>query len=154
MCCVYLWSVCVCLSAPAKYQHMFEFTCEVICIYSRVCCNKQSYNYWMLQRTVPTPNKIRMLQRTEMQQRTRRNTVGRSTRVCMACRAFSLWLERQSASLLSFVRFNCQFSSVICLFAPLAVIFLKLFCYITLAMSFHSAEFVYALQIYMYTVYS
>jgi hypothetical protein len=60
-------------------------------------------------------NKIRMLQRT------RRNTIGRrSTRVRMSCRLLPPWLERQS-SLLSFVRFSCQFSSVICLFAPFAV---------------------------------
>jgi len=38
------------------------------------------------------------------------------TRVRMTCRAFLLWLERHSSSLLSFVRFNYQFSSVICLF--------------------------------------
>jgi hypothetical protein len=52
-----------------------------------------------------------------MLQRTLRNPIGRrSTRVCMTCRAFSLWLERQSSSLLSFVRFSYQFSSVVCLF--------------------------------------
>jgi hypothetical protein len=45
----------------------------------------------------------------------------RSTRVRKTYRAFPLWLERQSSSLLSFVRFSYQFSSVICLFAPLAV---------------------------------
>jgi len=74
-------------------------------IYSGVC-----YNERILQRTVFI-NKIRMLQRT------RRNTTGRrSTRVRMTCRAFPLWLERQSSSLLSFVRFSYQFSSVICLF--------------------------------------
>jgi hypothetical protein len=62
--------------------------------------------------------KIRMLQRTQMLQRKRRNAVGRrSTRVIMTCRAFPLWLERQLSSLLSFVRFSYQFSSVICLFA-------------------------------------
>jgi hypothetical protein len=70
----------------------------------------------ILQRTVFI-NKIRILQRTQMLQRTRRNTIGRrSTRVRMAFRAFPLWLERQSSSLLSFVRFSYQFSSVICLF--------------------------------------
>jgi len=39
-----------------------------------------------------------MLQRTQMlQRRKRRNTIGRrSTRVRMTCRAFLLWLERQS----------------------------------------------------------
>jgi len=57
----------------------------------------------MLQRTVFI-NKIRMLQRT------RRNTIGRrSTRVRMTCRSFPLWLECQSSSLLSFVRFSYQF---------------------------------------------
>jgi len=46
-------------------------------------------------------DKIRMLQRTQTPQRTRRNTIGRrSTRVRMTCRAFPLWLERQSLSLL------------------------------------------------------
>jgi hypothetical protein len=39
----------------------------------------------------------RMLQRTQMLQRTRRNIIGRrSTRVRMTFRAFPLWLERQS----------------------------------------------------------
>ena len=46
-----------------------------------------------------------------MLQRTRMNTIGRrSTRVRMTCRAFPLWLQRQS--FLWFVRFNYQFSSV------------------------------------------
>jgi len=63
----------------------------------------------MLQRTVFI-NKIRMLQWTQMLQRTRRNTVSRrSTRVRMMCWVFLLWLERQSSSLLSFVRFRYQF---------------------------------------------
>jgi len=67
-------------------------------------------------------NKISMLQRTQMLQRTRKNTVGRrSTRVRMTCRAFPLWLESQSSSFLSFVRFSYHFSSVIYLLAPLAV---------------------------------
>ena len=78
-------------------------------------------------------NKIRMLQWTKMLQRTRKNTIGRrSTRVRMTCRAFPFWLERQSSYLLSFVRISYQFSSVICLFSPLAVkicIFFKLFRY-------------------------
>jgi hypothetical protein len=57
-------------------------------------------------------NTIRKLQRT------RRNTIGRrNTRVRMTCRAFPLRLERQSSSLLSFVRFSYQFSSVICAFS-------------------------------------
>jgi hypothetical protein len=82
----------------------------------------------MLQRSVCI-NKIRILQRT------RRNTsCCRSTRVRMTYRAFPLLLERQSSILLSFVRFSYQFSSVIYLFAPLAVkIFFFNFC-ITLAM--------------------
>jgi len=71
----------------------------------------------MLQRTVFI-NKIRMLQQT------RRNTIGRrSTHVPMTCRAFPLWLERQSSSLLSFIRVIYQFSLVICLFAPWTVTF-------------------------------
>ena len=61
-------------------------------------------------------NTIRMLQQT------RRNTIGRSTTsVRMTFRACPLWLERQSSSLLPFVRFGYHFSSVICLFAPLAL---------------------------------
>ena len=94
----------------------------------------------MLQRTNATMNifinKIKILQRKQMLQRTRRNTIGRrSTRVLMTCRAFPLWLERQASSLLSYVRFSYQFSSVICLMAPLAVKFLKLFCYTIFAIS-------------------
>ena len=54
--------------------------------------------------------------------RTQTNTIGRrSTRVRVTCRVFPLRLERQSSSLLSFVRFSYQFSSVIRLFVPLAV---------------------------------
>ena len=96
----------------------------------------------ILQRTNATPNsfinKIRILQRTMLQrkngtsnsfinkirmlQRTRRNTIGRrSTRVLMTCRAYPVWLERQSSCLLWFVRFSYQFGSVICLFAPLSI---------------------------------
>ena len=74
------------------------------------------YNERMLQGTVFI-NKIRMLQRTQMLQRKRRNTIGRgTTRVRMTCRALPLWLERQSSSLLSSVRCSYQFSWVICLF--------------------------------------
>jgi len=63
-------------------------------------------------------NKSRMVHRTQMLKRTWRNTIGRrSTRVRMMCRAFPLWLERQSSSLLSFVRFSYQFRYVlICAF--------------------------------------
>jgi len=68
-------------------------------------------------------NKIRILQRTKMLQRTRRNTVGRcSTRVRMTCRAFPLCLERHSSTLLSFVTFSYQFSSVICLFLQCTIL--------------------------------
>ena len=76
----------------------------------------------MLQRTVLI-NKIRILQQTQMLQRTRWNTIGRrTTHVHMMCQAFPLrLLEHQSSPLLSFVRFSYQFSSVICLFVPLAV---------------------------------
>jgi len=84
-----------------------------------LCYNEQSYNERMLQRTFFN-NKIRMLQPK------RRNTIGRrSTHLHMTCRAFRLWLERQSSSLLSFVRFSYQFSSVVWLFAPLAVKFFR-----------------------------
>jgi len=63
----------------------------------------------MLQRTVFF-SKIRMLQRKQMLQRTRRNTIGRrSTRVRMTYQAFPLWLELQSSNLLSFVRFIYRF---------------------------------------------
>jgi hypothetical protein len=49
-----------------------------------------------------------------------------STRVRLTCRAFLLRLERQSSSLLSFVRFSYQFSSDICLFAPVVVNIFKI----------------------------
>ena len=55
-----------------------------------------------------TKKKIRMLQWA------RRNTIGRRS-TGVTCRAFPFWLERQSLSLLSFVRFSYQFSLVICL---------------------------------------
>ena len=86
----------------------------------------ECYNERMLQRTNAKTNECyneRMLQRTvfisiiRFLQRTRRNTVGRrSTRMRMTCRAFPLWLEHQLSSLLLFVWFSYQFSSVICLF--------------------------------------
>jgi hypothetical protein len=76
----------------------------------------ECYNERMLQRTVFI-NKVRMIQRTQMLQQTRRNNIGRrSTRVRITCLAFPLRLERQSSSFLSFVRFSYQFSSVTCLF--------------------------------------
>jgi len=76
-----------------------------ICKYSGACYNK-CYNERMLQPTVFI-NKIRMLQRTW------RNTIGQDIMRVRTCRAIPLWLERQSSSLLSFVRFSYQFSSVI-----------------------------------------
>jgi hypothetical protein len=83
------------------------------CVRQQLCYNEIKFIYcsyiqWgMLQRT--------MLQRTQMLQQTRRNTIcRRSTHVFMTCRAFPLSLERQSSSLLLFVRFIYQFSSVIC----------------------------------------
>ena len=101
----------------------YEFVfLNIILKYSGVCYNERCYNERMLQRTNATTNsfffnKIRMLQRTQMLQRTRRYTIGRrSTRVRMTCRAFPLRLERQSSSLLPFIRFSYQISSVICLF--------------------------------------
>ena len=69
----------------------------------------------MLQRRVFI-NKNRILQR-----RRRNTTCRRSPRVCMTYRAFPLLLECQSSNLLWFVRFSYQFTSVICLFSPLAV---------------------------------
>jgi len=78
--------------------------------YSAVRYSEQCYNERKLQRIIFI-NQIRTLRRKW------RNTIGRrSTRVRMTCRAFPLWLERRSSSLLSFVRFCYQFSSVICLF--------------------------------------
>jgi hypothetical protein len=78
-----------------------------------VCYNEQCYNERMLQRT-GFINKFRILQRTQMPQRTRRNTIGRrSKRMPMTCLAFPLWLERQSSSVLPSVRFSYQFSSAI-----------------------------------------
>jgi len=75
----------------------------------------------MLQRT-DFINEIRVLQRTQMSQRTRRNTIGRrSTRVRMKCWAFPLWFECQSPSFVSFVRFSYQVSSAVCLLEPSAV---------------------------------
>jgi hypothetical protein len=50
-------------------------------IYSGVCYKERCYNERMLQRTVCV-NKIRMLQRTQMLQQRRRNTIGRRS-ICM-----------------------------------------------------------------------
>jgi hypothetical protein len=87
-----------------------------------MCYNERSYNKRLLQKTVFISG-IRILQRTHVLQQTLRNTIGRrSTRMRMTCRAFPLCLDRQSSSLLSFVRISYQFSSVICSFSPLAVL--------------------------------
>jgi hypothetical protein len=102
------------------YIYTHTHTVRGVC-YNERCYNERCYNEWMLQRTVFI-NKIRILQWTQMLQRTRKNTINRrSTRVRMTCRTFPLWLERQSSSLLSLVRFSYQFISVVCLFASLAV---------------------------------
>ena len=75
--------------------------------YNKRCYNEQMIQRTMLQRTVFI-NKIRMLQRK------RRNTIGRrNTRVRMTCLVFPPWLERQSSSLLSCVRFSYQFSCTV-----------------------------------------
>ena len=96
--------------------------------YRQVCYNEQSYNKRMLQWTA-------FINKISMPQQTQRKTIGRcSTHMPTTCQAFLLWLECQSSSLLSFIRFSYQFSSVICAFSS-ENIFLKLFCYIILAMS-------------------
>jgi len=100
-----------------NFRNMLHYIINTVgCATTNECYNKQFLSI-----------KIRRLQRT-------RSTIGRrSTRVRLTCRAFPLWLERQPSSLLLFVRFSYRFSSVICLFAPLAVkIFVKWFCYIIL----------------------
>jgi len=75
-----------------------------------VCYNERCYKERMLQGTVFI-NKIGKLQRT------RKDTIGQhSTHLRMTYRAFPLWLERHSSSLLPFIRFSYQFNSVICLF--------------------------------------
>jgi len=84
-------------------------------VHSRVCYKEWCYNEWMLHWTIFI-NEISVLQWM------RRNTIGRcSTHVRMTFQAFLLWLEHQSSSLLSFIRFSYQFGLVTCLFAPLAV---------------------------------
>jgi hypothetical protein len=89
--------------------------CSGLEMYSGVCYNERLSKERMLQRAVFI-NKTRMLQRTQMLHRTPRNTIGRRrVSVRMTYRAIQLWLERQSSSLLSFVRFSYQFRSVICL---------------------------------------
>ena len=108
---IYIYILCVCV-------------CE--CIYVYICTHT-----YIIHTYIHTHTQSGMLQRT------RRTTIGRrSTPMRMTCRAFSLWLERHSSSLLSFARFRYQFSSVICLFVPSVVkIFFKLFCCIILATS-------------------
>ena len=119
--------VCVCVCVSYKTQHRCSLSPiwtvppqkkENIYVHtqSRVRYKERSYNERMLQRTVFI-NKIRMLHRTQMLKRKRRNTIGRrSTRVCIMFHAFPLWLETLSLSLLSFTRFSYQFSSIICAF--------------------------------------
>jgi len=108
-----------------EYVHYFSWSVFVNVVILMLCCsgvfyNEWCYNKWMLQRTIFI-NNIRMLQRTQVLQRKRRNTTGRrSTHVHLTCRTFPLWLKRQSSFLLSFASFSYQFSSVLCLFASLA----------------------------------
>jgi hypothetical protein len=103
------WNMSECYSANDVVLIIYGYTHWSL-KNSGVCYNERCHNERMLQRTVFI-NKIRMLQRT------RRNTIGQhSTRARMTCWAFPLWLEHQSSSLLSFVRFSYQFSPVICLF--------------------------------------
>ena len=112
------WDDSILLSKNLGYQSQLLFTHTQITYYSGVC-----YNEWMLKWTVFI-NKIRMLKQTQFLKRTQRNTFGQHiTHVCMTCRAFLLWLQRQSSSLLSFIRCIYKFSSVICSFVPLAVNF-------------------------------
>ena len=90
---------------------------EYVHIYSRVCYNERMLQWTVFINNITMLQRTQLLQRTKMLQRKRRNTIGRrSTRVRMTWRAFPLWLQRQSSSLLSFVRFGYQSSSVICLF--------------------------------------
>jgi hypothetical protein len=141
----FIWTFCPCcwsrnkdsscLNKPASsYRGKHLISCWFLCTFKRSVCwiklwnncisakySGVCYNDRMLQRTVFI-NKIRVLKRTQMLQRTRRNTIGRRSMRVRTSQAFPLWLERQS-SLLSFVSFSYQFSSVICLFAPSAVKF-------------------------------
>jgi len=88
---------------------------KLLCIYGGVWYNERWYIERMLQRSVLI-NKITKIQRT------RRINNGRSrTRLSMTCWVFPLWLQRHPWSLLWFVRFSFQLSSVICLFMPLAL---------------------------------
>jgi len=95
------------LAFNSDLEYINNFCKILLSKYSGVC-----YNERILQQTVFI-NKIRMLQQMQ------RNITGQcSTCVCMKCQTFPLWLEQQSSSLLSFVRFSYQCSSVICLFVP------------------------------------
>jgi hypothetical protein len=92
------------------YIYLTTFMC-------RLSWNLEASTSYMFYNEQIFINEFRMLQQTQMLQRPRRNTNGRcSTRVRMTCRAFPRWLERQSSSLLTFVRFSYQYSSVIYLF--------------------------------------
>jgi len=87
------------------YVHCFHYSaiCNVVMHYVTVgyATTKECYNEQIF-----FLNTIRMVQRTQMPLWTRRNTIGRGrTRVRMTCQAFTLWLERRSSPLLSFVSF-------------------------------------------------
>ena len=70
--------------------------------YSGLCYNERCYNERMMQRTVFV--KIRMLKRTQMLQRTRRNTIGRrSTRLRMKFSIIVFTRERLCLSYLCFL---------------------------------------------------
>jgi len=119
------------------------------------CCIYNMLQRTILQRTNVTTNscinKIRILPRTQLLQRTRKNTISRRrTRVRMTCRAFSLRLEHQLSSFLSLVRLCYQFSSVICLFAPLV---LKDIFLIILIYNFNHEPQLFMLFKFTYTAY-
>ena len=124
--------VCICIYIFIIYIHTHVYT---IYIYIYIYTHTHSLTHTqsgLLQRTVFI-NKIRMLKRTQMLQRTRTNTIGwSSTRVRMTCRASPLWLERQSSSLFSFARFSYQLACAI----SNENIFFKLFCFINLQLHF------------------
>ena len=92
-----------------RYTHIYIYIYVCVCIYIYTCVYIYIYTHTHTHTHTHT-------QRTQMLQLKRRDTIGwRSTRVRMTFRAFPLLLERQSSSLLSFVRFSYQFNSVICL---------------------------------------
>ena len=126
-----------CLNKPAfssRGKHLIP--CWFLCTYIQTL--------WVLNQTQKSLHQCTvqcgMLQRTILQ-RTNATTKDflsissgchnerggiQSADVARACawrvRAFPLWIELQSSSLLSFVRFSYQFSSFICLLAPLAML--------------------------------